>query len=114
MQACERQMHACSAAMRTTRNRSMSGTERPTSAQRPAPGSLDRPTREQLRAADSEHDPADRVDEDPIEERGRLGDLEARPTPTKRCDRGGSSAAAAKCGPPKIAIDLTTDGLPSP
>eukprot|EP00969_Alexandrium_andersonii_P371259 15479113-Alexandrium_andersonii.AAC.1 len=33
-QACEGLMHACSAALHTMRNRSVSGTERPTSGQR--------------------------------------------------------------------------------
>eukprot|EP00969_Alexandrium_andersonii_P132122 5842553-Alexandrium_andersonii.AAC.1 len=32
------------------------------------PGSLDRPAREQLRAADGEHDPAERAHEVPVEE----------------------------------------------
>eukprot|EP00969_Alexandrium_andersonii_P291650 12890478-Alexandrium_andersonii.AAC.1 len=60
-------MHACNAALRTMRNRSIPGTERPMSAKRPAPGSLDRPTREQLRAAAGEHEPAERVDEGPVD-----------------------------------------------
>eukprot|EP00969_Alexandrium_andersonii_P265381 11727782-Alexandrium_andersonii.AAC.1 len=61
-QACEGAMYACNIALRTMRNRSVSGTERPTSAQRPTPGSLDRPAREQLGAADREHEPANCVD----------------------------------------------------
>eukprot|EP00969_Alexandrium_andersonii_P179493 7935116-Alexandrium_andersonii.AAC.1 len=53
------------ATLRAMRNRSMSGTERSTSARRPTPRSLDRPAQEQTRAADGEQDPADRDKEGP-------------------------------------------------